>query len=213
MNKQEQDLRNNLTDHEKELITNGFSICDIVWGRINKEKSTIRNPEDLSNFYYLLHSNLKILNSNKDYRRALLCAAMIINFDSSGLDIYSLDDGKIKYHTPERTVIVTTGIQYIFKHRKYIDLRGAVHGIQHSNNLLKNVLPFSYINNDQLLLIFKDFYNRYSNHDFSLRNLCDYSDQFDFSNKIDFLKSKGWLHEDEVEKTWDEIFKEIDEME
>lgn len=213
MNKQERNLRDNLSIQEKDQLANGFSICDIVWGRINEEKALISVPQDISKFYYDLHYYLKILNSNKDFTRSLICSVMIFKFDSSGLDIYSLDEGKIKFHTPERSVIVTTGLQYIYKHKKYIDLESANKELKNSDKLLKNILPFSYLSNSELLFVFNDFYDRYSHNNYSLRNLIDYTPKFDFSKKVDFLKAKGWLHEDEIEKTWDEIFKELDEME
>lgn len=213
MNKQERDLRNNLSNQEEDQLANGFSICDIVWGRIIKEKAIIKVPQDISNFYYDLHYYLKILNSNKDFKRSLICSVMIFKFDSSGLDVYSLDSGEIKYHTPERSVIVTTGIQYIYKHRKYIELESANKELKKSDTLLKNILPFSYLSNSELLFVFNDLYDRYSHNNHSLRNLIDYTPKFDFSKKVDFLQAKGWLHEEEIEKTWDEIFKELDEME
>lgn len=213
MLKVEKELRTRLTNHEKDMLNSGFQITDIVWGRIIKEKALIKVPQDISNFYYDLHYYLKILNSNKDFMRSLICSVMIFKFDSSGLDVYSLDSGEIKYHTPERSVIVTTGIQYIYKHRKYIELESANKELKKSDTLLKNILPFSYLNNSELLFVFNDLYDRYSHNNYSLRNLIDYTPKFDFSKKVDFLKAKGWLHEEEIEKTWDEIFKELDEME
>lgn len=213
MNKQERTLRSELKSNEKRLLENGFTICDIVWGRINENKLLVNSPMDIANFYYQLHSYLKILNSNHDYKRATLVAVMLIKFDSSGLDVYALQDNLIKYHTVKRSVIVTTGIQYLYKHRKYINLDNVYKAIKDSSLIGDEALPFSYLDDDQLLFVFKDIYRQYSNHNFSIKNLEDYSSEFEFSKKTDLLKSKKWLHEEEITKTWEEIFNELDEME
>lgn len=213
MNKQERTLRSELKSNEQRLLENGFTICDIVWARINENKLLVNSPKDIANFYYQLHSYLKILNSNHDYKRATLVAVMLIKFDSSGLDVYALQDNLIRYHTVKRSVIVTTGIQYLYKHRKYINLDNVYKAIKDSSLIGDEVLPFSYLDDDQLLFVFKDIYRQYSNHNFSIKNLEDYSSEIEFSKKTDLLKSKKWLHEEEITKTWEEIFNDLDEME
>lgn len=212
MNKQEKALRDDLTNEEKELLEKGFDICDIAWARVNQYSIAVKDPIDIKSYYYSLSAFLKILNSNKDYKRAAVLAIQMLIIDSSGMDLFKLNNDELKYHTPQRTIVVNTGMQYLFKKIKRnklsVDLIKSL--FDESDNFLGgNVVLFSYLDKKQLYKMFQMFSKKFENKENCVLNLTDYFPNIDFSDKVGHLKEKGLINEYEIQVPIKEALRQL----
>lgn len=212
MNKQEKTLRDDLTDEEMALLEKGFGICDVVWKRINQYSISAREPFDIKTYYYSLSAFLKILNSNKDYKRAAMLAIQMLIIDSSGIDLYRLNNNELKYHTPKRTIVVNTGMQYLLKKIKSnkLDAKSVKSLFDESDTFLgKNIVPFNYLSKKQLYEMFQIFTQRFENKENCVLTISDYFPDADFSNKVNYLKEKGLINEYEIQIPIAEALKKL----
>lgn len=156
MIKVEKRILNSLTQQESNMMNNGFSICDIVWGRFNSEVLYIKNCDEFNDYYENIIDYADVLDHEKDYQRSAAINIQRAILEVSGLDLVALANHKYRYMLADKLIIYGSPFsilnKYILNKKiKKEDVSKMFHKMEHF--FPKTILPFRYLNSDEMVLL------------------------------------------------------------